>query len=1489
MENEQKISDKKNKLLETRVNETGRSGSFGKSLKGKKKMKTTYFFNPINNLAGNHSISTKSGTKELNDDENSRSSNEVSLDNVKSTGEKSNSPIKESEYEAILHDLQSSEDSFDGVRWKVSPRKVAKFKNNYPSSPLKNIISPGKEKKPLNLSSTVINEQLNSVLVKYGSDFQNILSQTPKVKRLHSDILSSESKNKRKANYPICHKSPTLVRAKSIGIDILKSDSRVDTKKTTGESEKDVFKYSLNSWIDKFDMKDLMLNPISLKKDDDKVQTERGSEEKSEAIVQSDGSKTKKPETFNLESIQFSDDFSDTSSLMISSPTKNKTKIVEDINKDILKDVIPEKILEKPAIEDEDVSDDPFSEDEDEELLQIEAMLQKLSMKPSAKASTPTSHIQHTPIYKDESQTFNITKYPEISNKFNDSLKSKVDEAKLSFTRPDLKRFQIKNILVKEYTVNNHKRRQIILDVINDKAEKQKLIVRGEYANLNLEIDDIIHIIVTDPTNPKLVDDTKNLLIWNPDILVSATTVSQQISCPRKTLLVTRFSFPGESSVPLLVGTIIHSIFQECFTQENWEIDNMKNMMNNQINQNLLEIFSLGPDVDKIRVEIENHLPYLESWFNTYYKQQLGNNSFIPTNKYNQMVMFSATEALDVEENIWSPMFGIKGMVDVTLEANLRDKSLNGKYLLPMEIKTGREYISHQAQSSLYSLLFKDRYDMDVLSFLLVYTKERITKKYDISPTDLKSLINLRNRITEFLKENTSKLPGLLKQSQCERCEVQQSCMTLNKLVEEGKAEDSGLPEGLYDQLTMHLHDNDKYKEFYTYWEDLITKEESIITKMKKDLWKYTAQERELDSGKALGNLVIKDSNDSGNMQSEFIYTFERRDNTNSNLQYSQLVKYDRVIISDETGHFAIAQGSILAIRQDYIRISTSRRIIDSELKLSGFNAHNNQTFKGVLHKSQKPLLQSKTFRIDKDDMFHGLGLARYNILNLFLAEGDEKRRRIVVDLKEPEFNSKPLPFKMEKNFNEDQIRAFKKVLSAKDYALILGMPGSGKTTVIAELIRFLVENNKTILLASYTHSAVDNILLKVKEFGIGILRVGFHSRVHKDIKQFIPGFGNNKIETYEQFSETYMNPPVVAATCLGINDLTFNLRDHFDYCIIDEATQVTMPVSLGPLRFCDKFVLVGDHFQLQPLVKHPHPKVKKGLSQSLFKMLAETHPSSTVELTYQYRMCEEIMYLSNALIYENRLKCGSEKVAKQFLKIPYPERLESTIAPNYKGMPDKHWLDIVFNEKNKVIFLNHDKVPAIERKIGEKIENHIEAELITQIVKSLVASGVDQSEIGVMSFYRSQLRLLTRSLVPEFDVEILTADQFQGRDKECIIISLVRSNKDSIVGDLLKEWRRINVALTRSKSKLIILGSKSTMNNADTIKTFLRLIEKKGWLYDLPQGANKIYEFPSSLNIKSSNNTTQFSSQNIINPTIVKNHPIINDIIRDLATYVHK
>ncbi|NXG28910.1 DNA2 nuclease, partial [Dromaius novaehollandiae] len=160
---------------------------------------------------------------------------------------------------------------------------------------------------------------------------------------------------------------------------------------------------------------------------------------------------------------------------------------------------------------------------------------------------------------------------------------------------------------------------------------------------------------------------------------------------------------------------------------------------------------------------------------------------------------------------------------------------------------------------------------------------------------------------------------------------------------------------------------------------------------------------------------------------------------------------------------------------------------------------------------------------------------------------------------------------------------------------------------------------------------------------------------------------------------------PVVAASCMGVNHPIF-VRKQFDFCIVDEASQISQPICLGPLFSSKRFVLVGDHQQLPPLVQNAEAR-DLGMSESLFKRL-EQNQNAVVQLTVQYRMNSKIMSLSNTLVYEGKLECGSEKVSKATVNLPNLKQLKLELTDS-----SKTWLKEVLEPDTPVCFLNTEKV----------------------------------------------------------------------------------------------------------------------------------------------------------------------------------------------------
>ena len=768
-----------------------------------------------------------------------------------------------------------------------------------------------------------------------------------------------------------------------------------------------------------------------------------------------------------------------------------------------------------------------------------------------------------------------------------------------------------------------------------------------------------------------------------------------------------------------------------------------------------------------------------------------------------------------------------------------------------------------------------DPADLQIACGILYYMETSETSRVPAVRHELIHIIKQRNELACYARDRFV-LPPMLRNSPhlCGKCYAQTACFTYHKLMENGDGETSGLKE-TFDELVKHLKSD--HQTFFTKWDNLLTKEEKDVVKIRRELWTMQSSERER-VGRCFSGVIIEagsyeEVRDAPKIN-RYCYTFVKQKPTPwFSFTESQITLGEPVVISDENGHFALASGYVTRVRKGQIQVTVDRRLHNSRAREKHFNSQKNQSFIGITDMAQNgngqrtcaptPPDVEVVYRIDKDEFSNGMAIVRNNLINIMekQAFNAQPLRRLIMENTAPTFRSAPSTYSLgdstsQANLNVDQKAAIEKVMSAKDYALVLGMPGTGKTTTIAHIIRALTAQGKSVLLTSYTHTAVDNILLKIRKDNIGIFRLGAVAKVHPEVQEFAD-LGGVPMKTTEELKRAY-GQQVVATTCLGINHPIFSSR-IFDYCIVDEASQITLPVCLGPIRMARTFILVGDHYQLPPLVQNKEAQ-EGGLDISLFKMLSDNHPSSVVNLEHQYRMCEDIMTLSNTLIYNGRLKCGTRAVANRSLTIPHVDALRqhhhsrtsvlsSATTSNricLETTPRSCWLRNLVCPTRKACFVNTDPLlPASrEAETGSRITNPFEATLCTQLVESLLTTGVPQADIGIITLYRSQLALLKHSLRHRPGIEMHTADRFQGRDKEVILLSLVRSNESRHVGDLLKDWRRVNVALTRARTKLLVLGSKRTLEGNELLGDFVTLMQRNGWRYDLPPGALEAHGF---------------------------------------------
>lgn len=460
--------------------------------------------------------------------------------------------------------------------------------------------------------------------------------------------------------------------------------------------------------------------------------------------------------------------------------------------------------------------------------------------------------------------------------------------------------------------------------------------------------------------------------------------------------------------------------------------------------------------------------------------------------------------------------------------------------------------------------------------------------------------------------------------------------------------------------------------------------------------------------------------------------------------------------------------------------------------------------------------------------------------------------RRISMGEKEPEFLAhREIDFQTP--LNPSQQSAVQLGLSANDVAIIHGPPGTGKTTTVIELIIQAVERGDKVLACAPSNTAVDNLLSRLVAAGEKVVRMGHPARVDENLRAYTldglvedsdempviremyreaetlfrkadrytrakPGRGAKaemrreakRIQSDARLLEKSAVANVIDQANVVCATITFNedlLGDRwFDLCVIDEACQSTEPGAWVPLLRSDKFVLAGDHQQLPPTVLSSEA-ARQGFAISLLERMVEVFGEKVTQLlTVQYRMHQQIMDFSSQQFYDGML-VGDSSVCEHLLcDLESVEQNELTSSPLlFVDTAGANW--------------DEELEPD-----GESKRNPQEADFILMKTRQLIDAGVNAKDIAIIAPYAAQVRLL-RQKSEYRSIEIDTVDGFQGREKECVLITLVRSNSLGEIG-FLGDVRRMNVALTRARRKLIVVGDSATLGANTFYQQMLQYFE---------------------------------------------------------------
>ncbi len=474
-------------------------------------------------------------------------------------------------------------------------------------------------------------------------------------------------------------------------------------------------------------------------------------------------------------------------------------------------------------------------------------------------------------------------------------------------------------------------------------------------------------------------------------------------------------------------------------------------------------------------------------------------------------------------------------------------------------------------------------------------------------------------------------------------------------------------------------------------------------------------------------------------------------------------------------------------------------------------------------------------------------------------------------------FSFEPMKFPW---LNPTQERAVNEVLWAKDVAIVHGPPGTGKTTTLVEAINETLMRESQVLVCAQSNMAVDWISEKLVDRGINVLRIGNPTRVndkmlgftyerrfesHPDypqlwaIRKAIRELRSNRKKGSESFhqkmdrlrsraaeieirinAELFGEARIIACTLVGsAHRLLEGMK--FGTLFIDEAAQALEAACWIPMRRASRVILAGDHCQLPPTVKSI-AALRAGLGKTLMERIAENKPEVVTLLKIQYRMNEDIMRFSSDWFYGGQVESAPQIKYRSILDYDHPiswidtSNEENRITIEGEDAPE----DSASNSSPASAANQNSDLNFKEQFVGESFGriNKAEAELtlltlaeyFTKIGKQRVLG--DSIDVGIISPYRAQVQYL-KKLIKKYEffkpyrrlISVNTVDGFQGQERDVILISLVRSNDEGQIG-FLKDLRRMNVAMTRARMKLIILGNKDTMTKHPFYKKLWEYVE---------------------------------------------------------------
>jgi DNA replication ATP-dependent helicase Dna2 len=909
------------------------------------------------------------------------------------------------------------------------------------------------------------------------------------------------------------------------------------------------------------------------------------------------------------------------------------------------------------------------------------------------------------------------------------------------------------------------------------------------------------------------------LAVLEPDILLNITDLNQAAYCSRQHLLQ-RLS-PSTASAATIRGNLIHHCFKELLkehdrgkfgaqtsdTEQETPLEVLQHHLEEALRIHSIDMALANVAAETMRSEVAPHLASLAYWYET----ERATLWDMPT---------AYVDSPDGEGNqvraetfLLAPEIGLRGRLDLYWRQAGRQRLL--------ELKTGKAdkdlpRTEHRWQVNGYQALLTVRRDARMKKALatLLYSgtpgkAEALGIPFTIR--ELQRVNETRNLL--ILSHITGKPPAPPGPSRCTRCSLLATCQHVSSLLswqppEPDIASTEPASNGEAAASTPRAFDTEEDRRFFAEYYMQLQDEGKAGEAQQALLWKKSVAER-IEAGTAIQGL--EPTSPATIEKDGWAQTFRCRN-------ASELREGDEILLSNGnpiTGE--VVTGTLLKVSSEAVTVWTREKIAHPDL----------------IDRYDNDLVHIRT---------------QQNLLRWWL-QAETHTHDLVARKVRPRFIEQHLPRRID--FNREQNLAVERAIQMQDYLLIHGPPGTGKTSVIAEIVKQLTARGQRVLLAAFTNQAVDNMLKRLNREGFHhYIRLGHERSVEESIQPHLLKTLAGETPEPEQVRELLRNSAVVASTTAtwssdkytppspSTNDeLVEDTGLFFDVAIIDEAGQLTVPAILGALRFVRRFILVGDEQQLPPLVlsktTEPEPpeestakQVKWKLSESLFSILkrydeeyVQAHSmamSACVPLRTQYRMNQWISNFSSTVFY-NRQLVAHTSVAHRYLA--FPRSVQSKNKANYTI------LDKILDPAHPLVFVDVGTEVQMEGDTETKTSN-AEAREVRAIVGELLARGIVEQDIGIIAPYRAQVANIRRhlfssaieegwqGLASNSPLSVDTVDRFQGGERMVIIMSFATSREPAASPrrDFLVNPNRLNVALTRAQRKLILVGSMSAL-----------------------------------------------------------------------------